>query len=234
MRKLSRRIRNACLPPLAASLIKAMFATLRIRHVGSDEIERMNREQRNYIVAFWHSDNLYAIRSHIRLPAVPVISHHSDGELMVAMLRRFGVEHFARGSSTRGGAAAMREMLRWARRGERLAIAPDGPKGPVYEVKEGVVALSRLSGLPIIPIRFHPERAWNFTRSWDRSRLPKPFTRAIYLYGPSLAVARTATGDEMERARVELEQRMNELRVSAGEDFARLWQEGARMRRNRG
>ena len=224
------RIRAIVLPALAAVLLRSVVASLRIRHAESAEIDRLNRDGQDYILAFWHSDNLYAIFSRVRLPAVPVISTHRDGEMMVRLMRHFGVREFARGSSTRGGSSALRELIRRAREGNRLAIAPDGPKGPVHVVKEGVIAASRLAGLPIVPVRFHPERAWIFTGSWDQSRLPRPFCRALYLYGAPVSVPRDATAEQQEEVRRQLELNLNQLRERASAEFETLWSSGLRGR----
>lgn len=222
------RLKAAVLPPVAASVLRGILGTLRIRHYGSGPIDALNAAGGNYILAFWHSDNLYAIFSRVKLPTVPVISHHRDGEMMVRLMKRFGVTDFARGSSTRGGASALRELLRWGKRGANLAIAPDGPRGPVYEVKEGVIGAARMAGIPIIPMRFHPERCIEFSRSWDHSRLPVPFSRALYVYGEPLTVGRDATAEQLEQARLRLEHDMNQIRERAATDFNRLWREGAR------
>lgn len=227
----SRAIKAKILPPLVALILRSIRGSLRIRHVANEEIDRFNAEGTNYILAFWHSDNLYAVFSRVRMPAVPVISHHRDGEMMVSLMRRFGITDFARGSSTRGGANALRELIRWAKKGVNLAIAPDGPKGPVYEVKDGVIAAARMSGIPIIPFRFHPERCIDFARSWDHSRLPLPFSRAIYIYGPALRVDRNAGPEELESARMQLQNTMNEIRQRAATEFESLWKAGVPDRR---
>lgn len=227
------QLQSAILPPIVAFVLRSVLATLRVRHSGSGPIDGLNASGRNYIMAFWHSDNLYAVFSRVKLPAVPVISHHRDGEMMVRLMQRFGVTDFARGSSTRGGAAALRELLRWARKGANLAIAPDGPRGPVYEVKEGVIAAARMAGIPIVPMRFHPERCIEFSRSWDHSRLPLPFSRALYIYGDPVEVDRNATTDELEHARLRLQRSMNEIRERAAVDFERLWHAGLRENEGR-
>lgn len=233
MNGLIEKLKSIVLPALAAVLLRSIIGSLRIRHANSEDLDRLNREGQNYILAFWHSDNLYAVFSRVLLPAVPVISTHRDGEMMVRLMRYFGARDFARGSSTRGGSMALRELLRRAREGQRLAIAPDGPKGPVHVVKEGVIAASRLAGIPIISFRFHPEKAWVFTRSWDQSRLPRPFSRALYLYGEPISVPRDASPEEQENYRVRLEQTLNDLRVRAAADFETLWHSGRRGRTER-
>lgn len=230
MARRTEKLRALVLPALAAVLLRSIIATLRIRHADSDSIDRLNRNGENYILAFWHSDNLFAIFSRVRLPAVPVISTHRDGEMMVNLMRHFGVRQFARGSSTRGGSSALRELLRAARDGKRLAISPDGPKGPLHVVKDGVIAASRIAGIPIVPVRFHPEKAWIFARSWDQSRLPRPFARGVFLYGEPISVPREATSEDQERYRLRLENELNGLRERAAKEFDELWKRGKRGR----
>ena len=124
-----------------------------------------------------------------------------------------------RGSSRRGGNAAMRAVVRAARGGSNIAMTPDGPTGPPRIAKDGVIFAARMSGLPIIPVTFAAKRTKRL-RSWDRMIVPLPFSRAIFLYGEPLAIARDDDGEE---ARKKLEMAMNELADEAETNFEVLW-----------
>lgn len=133
---------------LAVSLLMRMFhATLRAEHVGVENVDRTPQ----YILAFWHADLLMMLRSRWHRPMAVMSSRSRDGEYMVNVMRWYGVQT-ARGSSTRGGGAALREFLRKARAGTNLAFTPDGPRGPARIAKDGVVFTARASGLPIVPV----------------------------------------------------------------------------------
>jgi lysophospholipid acyltransferase (LPLAT)-like uncharacterized protein len=105
-----------------------------------------------------------------------------------------------RGSTTRGGTEALREMLRLGRTGH-LAITPDGPQGPRRRVQPGLIYLAASTGLPILPIGIGYRRPWR-TNSWDRFALPRPFGRAVIVTAPVIRVA-----NALDRAALEAERR---------------------------
>jgi lysophospholipid acyltransferase (LPLAT)-like uncharacterized protein len=134
---------------IASLFIRALHATLRVQHVHVENIE--NAQQ--YILAFWHSHLLLMLHSRYRKPISVMISRSKDGEYIARVFDWYGVEA-ARGSSTRGGGAALRELLREAKAGKNIVFTPDGPKGPPRIAKDGVVYAAKASGLPIAPVAF--------------------------------------------------------------------------------
>jgi len=134
---------------LASWLIRGLHATLRIRHVNAENLT----ETKQCIIAFWHAHLLLMLHTKWRGPAVVMISQSKDGEYIARVFDHYGVEA-ARGSSTRGGSAALREMIRDARAGKNIVFTPDGPKGPNRVVKPGLVMAAQATGLPIVPIAF--------------------------------------------------------------------------------
>ena len=137
-------------------------------------------------------------------------SEHRDAQLLVGIMKRFGFTQ-AWGSSTRGGARGLRGLIRGLREGFDVGITPDGPKGPPRRVHAGVLTLSRLSGRPIIPVSFsaRPHRRLG---SWDRTLLPYPFARGVFVYGEPIHVARDADQDE---AALQLQQALDVLNREA-------------------
>lgn len=134
---------------LAAGVIRALYWTLRVRHVRVENLERTPQ----YIIAFWHSHLLMMVKCRFRTPISVLISQSKDGELIARTMAHFEVDS-ARGSSSRGGSAAMREMIRLARTGANLVFTPDGPRGPARVASDGIVYAAQMSGLPIIPVAF--------------------------------------------------------------------------------
>lgn len=135
-----------------------------------------------------------------------LISASKDGALLAATLEQFGVQP-VRGSSSRRGGQALMELTSTIERGNNVAITPDGPRGPRYQVHLGVIALAQLTGAPIIPVSTNPGRKITF-KSWDRFQLPIPFTRCEVVIGQPLHIPREATDEQREGLRQELEQRM--------------------------
>lgn len=134
---------------VASVFIRTLHATLRVRHVHAANIERPPQ----YIMAFWHAHLLLMLHARYRRPISVMISRSKDGEYMARVFDWYGVRA-ARGSSTRGGGAAMREMIREAREGKNIVFTPDGPKGPPRIVKDGVIFAAQATGLPIVPVAF--------------------------------------------------------------------------------
>ena len=116
--------------------------------------------------------------------------------MLARVLELFGVLPI-RGSSSRRGAAALRELVSAARTGHDLALTPDGPRGPVYVLQPGVIAAAQLTGLPIVPAAINS--TWKKSlRTWDRFQIPLPFTRCDFVLGEAIRVPAIAT--EAERA----------------------------------
>lgn len=134
-----------------------------------------------------------------------MISASRDGELISTIARSMGYTP-VRGSSSKGGQEALKGMVRFMKEGKRCAITPDGPRGPRREVKKGVVDLARLTGCPVVPFAFEAQHCWRL-RSWDRFIIPKPFSRAVFIYGEPIQVPRKGGDDEefLERIQGELD-----------------------------
>lgn len=159
------------LPLLGSLLIRGLHATLRVRHVCAENIE--NTPQ--YILAFWHSHLLLMLHSRYRRPINVMISRSKDGEIIARVFDFYGVES-ARGSSTRGGGSALREMIRAARDGKNIVFTPDGPVGPPRVLKDGVIYAAQATGLPIVPVAFAAKKKSCCGRGtgWSsRCRCPK-------------------------------------------------------------
>ena len=199
---------------IASLFIRGLHATLRMRHVHAEHLVDTPQS----LIAFWHCHLLLMLHTKWHGPSSVMISQSKDGEYIARVFDWYGVGS-VRGSSTRGGAAALREIIREARVGKNIVFTPDGPKGPARIVKEGVVAAARATGLPIVPIAFAAKKK-KLLRSWDRMVIPIPFTRALFLYGEPIVVPRDA---DMEEWRLRIEERMNSLADEAERDFDALW-----------
>jgi lysophospholipid acyltransferase (LPLAT)-like uncharacterized protein len=190
-------------------VVSALGATLRYEIEGAEHYRDLRRAGRPMVFAFWHSRLLPLVHLHRHEDVVALVSEHRDGEYIARVMRRCGLGS-ARGSSTRGGARGMRELLRAARRGSDLAITPDGPKGPARRFKEGPLILARLGGLPIIPTAIGGDRVWRLG-SWDRFMVPKPFARMRVRYAEPVHVPRRAADGELERLRLRLEATLDRI-----------------------
>jgi lysophospholipid acyltransferase (LPLAT)-like uncharacterized protein len=135
-------------------LIRALARTMRIETVNGEAIAERWRAGHSAILAFWHGRQLMMARVPYGGRGVDIlISRHRDGELISRAMRSFGFSS-VRGSTTRGGAAALKALIQRARAGRDLVITPDGPKGPRQIAQPGVIHLARATGLPIFPVAF--------------------------------------------------------------------------------
>lgn len=191
------------------ALLLAICATLRFEVEGAEHYLEFRKKGHPVVFALWHSRLLPLAYVHRNQNLVVLASRHRDGEYVARVVQRLGLDT-ARGSSTRGGARGMRELVRAAREGRDLAITPDGPVGPAREVKMGLVTLARLTGAPVIPVTVGGHRVWRLN-SWDRFLVPKPFARLQVRYAPPLWVPRQAQAGELERLRLRIQDAMNRI-----------------------
>ena len=167
-------------PFVAALIIRLLHKSLR-QEVFDGHLRHLWERDERAIVAFWHDQLLLMVFGYPGRHAKLLISASKDGELLARTMRYFN-QDTVRGSSSRGGRAAFKEMLSLAKEPVDIVLTPDGPKGPRHEIKDGVLQLARLSGRPVVPMAFACSRGHRFS-SWDRFLLPYPFARAVYTFG---------------------------------------------------
>jgi lysophospholipid acyltransferase (LPLAT)-like uncharacterized protein len=178
-----------------------------------DPVEAMRRGQR-YIYAFFHEVMLFPAY-YWNWPEMHIlVSDHADGEMITQVVRRLGFS-VVRGSTTRGGARALREMENVT--DGNLCFTPDGPRGPRRHVHQGMIYTASRLGLPIVGAGMAFSHCWR-ARSWDRFAVPRPFTSATCVVPPALLVPADADREALEVYRIEVERRMN-----AATDRAEAW-----------
>lgn len=204
-------------PWLAARVVQCLFRCLRVVHVDRAHAEGCWARGERIIVAFWHGRLLMMPFAYPGQPGAILISQHRDGEYISRIAAHFGFE-VIRGSATRGGMRAAKQMVRTIRNGLNLVITPDGPRGPHAQVKSGIIEMARLTGAPIVPVSFSASRR-RILGSWDRFLVPIPFSHAVYIWGQPMYVPRTATKSEVTKHREALEERLNLLTLRADTYF---------------
>ena len=138
---------------IGAAAIRLLGKSMSLQTHGFEPVDRLYQEGHNIIIAFWHGQQLMVPLCYRGSHPEILISRHRDGEIIYRIIKRFGFGA-VRGSTTRGGYGALRQLIRLGRQGVDLVITPDGPKGPRHCVQSGVVALAKFTGLPIIPLAF--------------------------------------------------------------------------------
>lgn len=166
-------------------LVVLWRATLRIRVVGEERRTVLAAEGVPVLHALWHQRMVVGILSNGFKGVVTMASRSADGEVIAAFLRFWGYR-VVRGSSSRGGKEAMREMIREGHVGARwTALTTDGPRGPARRSKTGVLTLAEAVGAAVLPVGSSSSSP-KFLRSWDNFLVPLPFSRCACVYGEPL------------------------------------------------
>jgi lysophospholipid acyltransferase (LPLAT)-like uncharacterized protein len=181
----------------AAGLVGLLARSLRLRIEGTEHVEPHWRAGRPVVYAVWHGRLLLLPWLYARLrrtragrPVAILASRSRDGALVSAYAARFGLAA-VRGSSSRGGAPALRALLTAIRNGHDAAVAPDGPRGPAGVLRPGLVALASLAGADVVPLGVAARPAWRL-HTWDRFLIPLPLARTAIVFGEPIAVAAAA------------------------------------------
>jgi Kdo2-lipid IVA 3' secondary acyltransferase len=163
-----------------------------------------------YIGALWHNRLLlfpFILRRYLpERSGAALISTSRDGAILADLVERFGFDT-VRGSSSRKGASAIRQLGEVIASGHDVVITPDGPRGPAYELGQGIIFLAQQSGAEVVPINMEYSSFWR-VKSWDRFILPKPFSKVRVIFGRPHRVAATADEAEFEEERLRLQEAM--------------------------
>lgn len=169
------RLKIGVAASLGGFLLKLLALTWRVTSTGGEGIRAVRRDKRGAIFVVWHGELFPVLWAHRGEGITALISTHADGEIIARIVESLGF-HTVRGSTSRGGARALLEIVRELEAGKEVAITPDGPRGPRREFSPGALVAAMRAGAPVIAFGMEVDRAWRF-RSWDRFVLPKPFAK---------------------------------------------------------
>lgn len=207
---------------LTSWLIKAAlrfwFFFIRTRIAMPQETEELISKHDSFILAGFHNQIL-ALTVHVSrylqkkrgLRVTPLVSLSRDGDLTYQTFLRFDM-HSVRGSTSKGGAAGLRAVIKAVKDGGVPIFTPDGPRGPVYEVQPGVVQTAAMMRIPIVAFHSAFDRVHEFPRSWDKHVFPRFFAKQTIVYSEPLVISKD---EDPEKARVRVEARMRDLVVQA-------------------
>jgi lysophospholipid acyltransferase (LPLAT)-like uncharacterized protein len=201
---------------LGPAVIKTLGMTWMVKATGTSYyFRRMFGSRIRAVYAFWHSDILLLSYFHRNEDIRVLISEHRDGELIARIVHKMGFSTI-RGSTTRGGMKALRSLNGFAEdpSGCDLAFTPDGPKGPAKKLQKGVIFAASKTGFPIVPVQVAVDRCWEMN-SWDRFKIPKPFSRSVICYGSEISIPEHLEADELERYRTLVESAMHRTEEKA-------------------
>ena len=172
------------------------------------------------LYALWHDQTLMPITYRIGIsklddiiPTNALVSKHQDGSVLTEIMKLFHLGAI-RGSSSKGGAAAVRKLMETSKQGH-IVITPDGPRGPRHKVKPGIVYLASATGMPIVVNANAVSRYWNIQGSWTNQVVPKPFSKVFLLTGTPIYVPADITREQMESYQALVESELEQLQVYA-------------------
>jgi hypothetical protein len=198
--------------------IRVIAATMRVRFVDRTGL-RDGTFRGPAIYCIWHNRLALCMPAYVWFikkysagaGLVAIMSASRDGGMLMAVIEKFGVRP-VRGSTSRRGPQALRELTTWAKRDYDIAITPDGPRGPKYVMQEGIVALAQLTGRAIVPVAINVN--WKISvKSWDRFQIPLPFSKCEMIYGEPIPVPRETSETGREQLRVQAEKKLREMCV---------------------
>ena len=193
--------------------VTALCRTLRYTVIDPEGWLGGARRLEPKIWACWHGQQLVGFHFFRRRGIAILSSLHRDGDLSSGTLRRFGW-HIVRGSSKRGGARGLLLLLRYLRRGGEVALTPDGPTGPIHQVKPGVIYLAARTGAPIVPFAIRAKPAWQ-APSWDRFFVPFPFARCCFYFGPPVHISGDSIANGWQSAGEALSRAIEQANIEA-------------------
>jgi len=205
---------NWALAATAVFLCRAVFRTLRLRAVEADvRTNPYSGDGDAVIYCVWHDAILFPMFAGRHHRTVALVSKHQDGSFLGLGLRMLGIG-LVRGSSSRAGAAAMREMLSLPAN-KHVVVTPDGPRGPRRRTKLGMVFLASHSGRAIVPTAFAPVKCWRLPGTWTDLVIPKPFTTLYAMTGKPIPVPHDATREVLLAIEVAIQSEMDHLAEEA-------------------
>jgi len=190
-------------------VLDTLFATARFHDEGADHYRVHVDAGEPVIFVLWHGRLLPLAYHHRGQGLVTLVSRSADGEYIAGVLRHWGYGA-VRGSSSRGGGPALRELVRLVRSGRSICVTADGPRGPRERIKPGALLAAQLTGRPLIPAAAGTGRAWWF-EGWDRFLVPKPFASIRVAYGEPVFVQRKGGQHALDEAAGALEATMGTL-----------------------
>ncbi|MAG30078.1 MAG: hypothetical protein CL908_04190 [Deltaproteobacteria bacterium] len=193
----ARRIALFVFGRLAGALLRLLGATWRVEVLGNDprDAQSPDSPERAHLAALFHESMLPCAWLYRDRGYGVAVSRSRDGDLVRSALIALGYAEPPRGSSSRGGSAALRGLLRGLEVGKTGAVLVDGPRGPARIAKTGIIPLARMADSPIQPVAFAARPAVRLT-SWDRSLVPLPFARVVCAYGDPIEIDPAARPDD--------------------------------------
>jgi len=197
----------------ASFAVRILLKTLRIEIKNGDAIKKSVAEKKNFISAFWHGSMIIGWYIHRNENVAALVSQSKDGHVLAATLEKWNF-HVVRGSSSTGGHDALYLMIDLIRENHSLTITPDGPRGPIYEMKAGAVVTAKKTNVPLFLVGIGIKRK-AVLKSWDKFEIPAPFTKVTVIYSDPIWIEDSLSREETNKKIEECEALLNKLQKEA-------------------
>ncbi|PLX16113.1 MAG: hypothetical protein C0601_10845 [Candidatus Muiribacterium halophilum] len=163
-----------------------LWKTVRLEVIGRDFRDDLITSKKSFILCFWHGEQFALTRYMSDAGLFILTSLSKDGELQTRFLNGLGYR-CVRGSSSRGGMKALLKLIKLTKQYDYspVAMAVDGPRGPIYKPKEGFILLAKKTGMPFLPVRVKYHNGHTFSKAWDKYQIPKPFSKVSIIFSES-------------------------------------------------
>ncbi len=199
-----------------ANIVTALCKSLKTIKVNDETIKKLDDENENYILAFWHGTMLLPWYLHGNPNFAALISKSKDGDLLAKILKHWNYK-VVRGSSSTGGDIALAIMIDFAKNDYSVTITPDGPRGPVHKFKAGAVITAKKSEVPLIlaGVGYQKKKVLS---NWDKFEVPYFFSKAKIVYSEPIFIGANLSYEETSNIIINCENKLNELQREA-QDF---------------
>jgi lysophospholipid acyltransferase (LPLAT)-like uncharacterized protein len=199
-----------------ANIVTALCKSLKIIKVNDGAINKLDNENNNYILAFWHGTMLLPWYLHGKPKCAALISKSKDGDLLAKILKHWNY-NVVRGSSSTGGDIALAIMIDFAKNNYSVTITPDGPKGPAHKFKAGAVITAKKSKVPLILAGVGYQKR-KVLSNWDKSEVPYFFSKAKIIYPEPIFIEANLSYEDTSNIIIECEDKLNKVQMEA-QDF---------------
>ncbi len=195
-------------------LVNVLCKTIKINEINKESIHALERDEQNYVLAFWHGTMLlpwYLFRNK-NLSAI--VSKSKDGEILTKVLKMWNYD-VQRGSSNKAGKEVLNNLIEKANNKYSVAITPDGPKGPAKQMKAGAVIIAKKTNVPLVLVGIGFKKKKILSKSWDKFQIPNLFTKAYAVYSKPIFIDRNLSYEETDAKIKEAEKELNYLQKQA-------------------
>jgi len=201
---------------IGAQYIRFVYWTGRWDVINGDVPQQFWDEDKPFILAFWHGRILLMPYCWNRKKKIHMlISQHRDGQLIARTVGHFDIDT-VEGSTSKGGAQALRSMLKALKAGESIGITPDGPRGPRMRASAGIVNVAKMSGVPVIACAFGTTSRKHL-KSWDRFCLALPFSKGVFCWSDPIYIPKKADKTELSAYQQQIEDALTAVQHTCDE-----------------